>query len=135
MLSRAYIKDQHDKELLVDIEVMVHSVLHEIPASPIKLEEIRRAISDSTELQTFRQILMSGWPLSRKSVPREVEACWIIRDEIAVINGMIFAGRKLIIPHMSHERVEKSKVCARNVIYSPGLDGDISCVIVVCSTC
>ena len=65
-LSRAYGQDHHDKELLDDIEVMVHSVIQEIPASPVKLEEIRRATADCTELQQMRQVVMSGWPENRK---------------------------------------------------------------------
>ena len=69
-LSRAYVQDHHDKELLDDIEVMVHSVIQEIPASPVKLEEIRRATADCTELQQLRQVVISGWPVRRESVPR-----------------------------------------------------------------
>ena len=79
-LSRAYVQDHHNKELLDDIEVMVHSVIQEIPASPVKLEEIRRATADCTELQQLRQVVMSGWPVTRKSVPREIEAYWNIQD-------------------------------------------------------
>ena len=145
-LSRAYVQDHHDKELLDDIEVMVHSVIQEIPASPVKLEEIRRATADCTELQQLRQVVMSGWPVTRKSVPREIEAYWNIRDEITVIDGLLFAGRKLIIPrsmrsvmlellHESHQGVEKSKARARNVMYWPGINGDISRIVTACSTC
>ena len=125
---------------------MVHSVIQEIPASPVKLEEIRRATADCTELQQLRQVIMSGWPVTRKSIPRKIEAYWNIRDEITVIEGLLFAGWKLIIPrsmisvmlellHESHQGVEKSKAHARNVMYRPGINGDISRIVTACSTC
>ena len=125
---------------------MAHSVIQEIPASPVKLEEIRRATADCTELQQLRQVVMSGWPVTPKSVPRENEAYWNIREEITVIDGLLFAGRKLIIPrsmrsvmlellHESHQGVEKSKARARNVMYWLGINDDISRIVTACSTC
>ena len=37
--------------------------------------------------------------------------------------------------HESHQGVEKSKACARNVMYWPGINGDISRIVTACSTC
>ena len=53
-LSRSYAQDQHGKELLDDKEVIVHPVIQEILASPVKLEKFPRAAVDYTTLQQLQ---------------------------------------------------------------------------------
>ena len=64
-LSRAYIDSEPDRELIDDVEIMVHSVTKNFPASTGRLEQIRSATADDVTLQRLLQVVMNGWPVSR----------------------------------------------------------------------
>ena len=68
------------------------------------------------------------------------------RDELFQPEGILFKGRKIIIPlvlrpemleliHESHLGLERCKERARMVMYWPGMAGDIERTVTQCSTC
>ena len=61
-LSRAYITGEPDRDLSQDIEVMVHAVVRDIPATDNKLEEIRMRTEEDRTLQRLKQVVQQGWP-------------------------------------------------------------------------
>ena len=71
---------------------------------------------------------------------------WPLRDELHIIEGLVFRGETLVIPpSMRHEwltkllesdlGIEKCKASARPIIYWPGMGRDIEETISRCSIC
>ena len=119
-LSRAYIQGESSAELEDELSRIVHSLVLNIPVSASKLSEIRQATEQDPTLRNVKDLIVTGWPKSRKSVSPEVQNLWNIRDELHVAEDIIFVGEKVSIPaklrqqmlrlvHESHMGAEKSK--------------------------
>ena len=147
-LSRTNIdgEDDKDPELAEDIEVMVHTVVKNIPASPGKLQHIRVATAADSVLQKLQRVIMEGWTESRKSLSDDVLEYWDIRDELSCVDGLIFAGTHMVIPecmrsgmlvllHEAHMGIEKNKARARGRLSWPGISRDISDYVAKCAVC
>ena len=71
---------------------------------------------------------------------------WPLRDELRIIEGLVFRGETLVIPpsmrhelltklHESHLGIDKCKVSARPIMYWSGMGRDIEETISRCSIC
>ena len=78
-LWRAYITGDAGCGAPEDMEVLVHSLVANLPATIDKLEQFRRAFSKDQVMQKLKQYLRHGWP-QRKSADME----WICLWKIAV---------------------------------------------------
>ena len=146
-LSRAYLKtDGEQLDLNDDIEVMVHSLVTNIPATSEKIAEIKAATKEDETLQTLKETIKQGWPKHRQSVPTCITPYWNVRYELSEAEGLLFKDNRLIIPlstrkdmlqliHESHQGIEKCKNRARSVIYWPGMNNDIITVVSNCTVC
>ena len=123
-LSRAYLSNESsDEELQSDMEVLVHSLVKNLPLSAEHKSQMQLAIEDHC-LQLLQQLSKVGWPSNWRRVPEEVRPYWNVRDQVYDAEGLIFLGEKLIVPprlrkdmlnlvHESHQGIEKSKARAR----------------------
>ena len=145
-LSHAYIQCESRAELEDELSRIVHSIVINIPVSARTLSEIRQATEQDPTLRKVKDLIVTGWPKSRKSVPPEVQNLWNIRDELHVAEDVIFVGEKVLIPaklrqqmlrlfHESHMGAEKSKARARTVMYWPSMSKDIEDEVSKCSMC
>jgi len=71
-----------------------------LPVSDSKLREIQQATAEDTTLQTLKKTIINGWPEERKSIPAEITAYFSVRDELAVQDGIIFRGQRIVIPKL-----------------------------------
>ena len=71
---------------------------------------------------------------------------WNYRDEITIIDGIVFKSQKIIIPkalrsemlgriHTGHMGVQKCKEHARDVLFWPGMCKEIENMVKQCTTC
>ena len=83
---------------------------------------------------------------SRHEVPASVHAYFSMRDELAVSDGLIFRGERVVIPegmrkltkeclHRSHLGVESVLRRARECLYWPNMAADIRQVVENCEAC
>ena len=70
------------------LDVYVDAILKQMPVSDEKLEQIRNASKDDSELQELQKHLQQGWPDSPKDVPAMIRPYWNYRDEITAIDGL-----------------------------------------------
>ena len=88
----------------IGLDVYVDAILKQMPVSDKKLEEIRNATKDDNELKELQKYVQQGWPDSPKDIPAMIRPYWNYRDEITVIDGIIFKSQKLMIPKaLRHE--------------------------------
>ena len=141
--STSTIPDSNTEE---EVRVYVDSLVTVVQVTEKRLEEIREeTIYDST-LKQLSDIVPNGWPNERQKCPQEVRDYWNYRDELSVINGVVFKGTKIVIPkalrpemlqrvHAGHLGQEKCKKRARQVIFWPRINQDIDRMIGSCSIC
>jgi hypothetical protein len=132
-LSRAYLPYQptdRDVELTDDIDVTIHTLVYELPASNSRLDEIRRQIVECPELSQLRSCLVNGFPVKAPSV--EMAAYRKVATDIIDADGLLLKNGRIIVPvsmrpallaliHEGHLGAEKSKARARHALWWPNL--------------
>jgi hypothetical protein len=142
-LSRAHLPMQSSAGLET---VRIHAVTESVPASSQKLQEIRSATANDSELQKLVTYVTNGWPKYQGDIANAVKPYWAIRDEIHVEEGIVFLGDRLIVPtslrqsmllrlHEGHLGVNKCKARAADVLYWPNINEEIQITVAKCSTC
>ena len=143
-LSRAYLNETVENvPPNDDIEVMVHSFIQEIPASPEKLKQLKEETAKDEALQALKTQIAESFPTHRKALKPILTPYWNIRNELSEADGLLFKGRQLIIPktmqsstldltHESHLGIEKCKARARAIVY---WSRDIHDTVAKCSIC
>lgn len=140
-LSRAYLKDQpSDQEEIESVNAIEYIAL-----KTDKIIRIRDATERDPALQTLKALIKQGWP-PKEEVPTSITHYFSHRDELAVTDGLIFRGERLVIPrslrqemlhelHRGHTGVEGSLRRARETIYWPSMNGDVKNHSANCEVC
>ena len=100
---------------------------------------------DHTCIQLQHQIL-KGWPENSKGVPQEIKQYYAFRDELAIQDGLIMKGQRIIIPtalqqeylqelHLGHPGLEATKARAKETVYWDGMNGKIEETVASCKAC
>ena len=142
-LSRAHLPRTSDcgQEEFETINALSYLIMPEE-----KIHEIRQHTSDDTSLQQLKRIIQEGWPADEKSLPPLVTPYFSVRDELAVTDGLIFRGERLVIPkgmraavkkdiHSGHQGIEACLRRAREHVYWPGMNKELKAWIRTCETC
>ena len=145
-LSRAYIDGCHQSEVEEDVE-SIHAV-HFLSVSESQLEEIRQetAKDPTNHASPQESFTTEGWPDHRDSTPPEVHAYFSFRDELAAHDGVLFKGLRCIIPtslrakvkekiHRAHIGIQGCLRRAREVVYWPGMNQEITDYVSQCEVC
>ena len=147
MITRVFLPEDsvHD-EMNDDVTKMIHSLVENLPMTTEKLPEMKSATAEDGVLQQLVRFLTDGWPSTRANIPSAVSHYRKFKDEIYEVDGLLFFGQKLIIPHQlrpdilrgiheSHLGMEKCKSRAKPVVYWPGMSADIERLVAKCPTC
>jgi hypothetical protein len=148
-LSRAYLTGSptsSERELTADIEVTVHTLLHECPLSNKMLDDIRDATSKDNTMSELRDYIVNGFPSDISVLSSELKAYHKLIADLHEIDGLLVHNAKIIIPsslrkqmldivHEGHLGIEKCKSMARQSMYWPGLAREIEQVVGRCATC
>ena len=137
--------DDRDSEFR-HIEAQVDCITSSIPINDNKTEEIRRATSQDPQLQRLKQVIFDGWPENRQDCDKNLLEFWNYRDELTVIDDIIFKGTKIFIPqalrqmmldrlHVDHLGEEKTQQRARGIVFWPCMSSDIKQKIANCEVC
>lgn len=135
------------------------ATLHNISVSPTSdtatqdtassdpiLEEIRRAaLIDQTYSQLIKQVI-TGFPSSNSTLPEELLPYWKVRDQLSADGNLILYGARILVPqtlrrqvlerlHDSHRGTEATKRRARQTVWWPNINNDISNIVQSCEAC
>ena len=135
-----------DKDEVTDINLTVHELEASLNATHARLKDLRIRIDQDPELHLLRETISTGWPESRSECPSILEPYWNYRDELAVEDGLLLKGTRLIIPktmqqeilqqlHYGHLGMEKCKLRARSAVFWHGINKHIEDFVSTCSTC
>ena len=157
-LSRAPVDDpaHDDEEAEQDVGHQIASVIAAVVsdisdggASPFRdaaLSEVRAAADKDPEMIALKDAIRAGFPDHRAQLHPLLGPYWGLRDRLAVDDGLVVCGRRLVIPlslrratlqrlHASHQGVDRTKRRARQAVYWPRMDQDIDNLIGACSKC
>ena len=138
-LSRAYLSDDES-----EIEMADMNAFDLLSVSKERQDDIRERTL--TELQALYDVIVNGWADTKIKTPVSVRDFWTSRDELSVMDGVIFKGMRIVIPptlrphmlsliHQSHLGIVKCKQRAREVMYWPGMSSQIEQLINDCDKC
>ena len=148
-LSRAYLegtvtaKDWQSEHCLQVDEV---NMVEDVPIDNPLLEEIRRATKEDQELQCISELIRTGWPSRTIDVPVAARPFHQCHREISVQNDLVFKGDRVVIPisltgsvikklHNTHLEMEGCLRRARESLFWPGMNAELSYFVRRCSFC
>ena len=93
-----------------------------------KLTQIRQATNADPILCELRVRILQGWPESRRELHKDLQPYWSYRDELAIENGILLKGDRILIPlinadrnsgkiHYCHQGSEKCKPRAKTCVF------------------
>ena len=146
MLSRAPLSETVNGSMEEDIALHVHFLTSNLPVSKPKLEEIKEATANDPSLKELKDTIKSGLPETKSRTPASIHVYWSVRDELSEVESVILKNDRILVPssmrkemlqmiHQGHMGIEKSKRRARDVLYWPGMNSQISDMISRCTTC
>lgn len=111
-----------------------------------RLKKIRLATSTDFSLQTLMTCIKEGWPETKCDVPLCIKEYWPYRDELSTQNGLAFRGTRIIIPssmrkemieraHASHLGIEYTTGTAREIMYWPKMNAELTEAVKNCKVC
>ena len=101
-----------------------------------RIGEIRQHTNSDPALQQLKQTILQGWPKDKSQITPLVTPYFSIHDELAVTDGLIFRGERLVIPkdmrsrikkdiHAGHKGVDTSLRRAREHLFWSGMSKEI----------
>ena len=117
-----------------------------LPVSDKKLELLKKETENDQTLKLLKDFTLNGWPANKFAIPADVKSFYPLRSEITVANDLLFKSDHIIVPssmrkeikqriHEGHLGQEQCKSRARQVVYWPGINAEISDMVSKCSTC
>ena len=109
-------------------------MLERISISEPKYTELQQKTAN--EFHELYAMIQAGWPETKRQVPHSIREYWESRDELAVLDGVIYRGMKIVVPpsmrpamlaliHGTHLGIVKCKQRAREALYWPGMSAQI----------
>ena len=102
----------------------------------MKVEAIKNATENDQQFVTLTNTILNGWPEQRKSCPTSIAKFWNHRDELTVIDGIVFRGQSLVIPpslrqsmlesvHIGYMGMTKCSRSAKDIMFWPKMSSEI----------
>ena len=97
-------------------------------------EQIRLATLDYEPLGILSGYVCHNWPSTKAEVQKQLQPCWLFKDEIAIFDGIAMKGKRIIVPallqdsamkHINHMGIEKTRLLACNHIYWVNMNASI----------
>ncbi|XP_061887621.1 uncharacterized protein K02A2.6-like isoform X2 [Entelurus aequoreus] len=146
-LSRAVDKRElADSDNSTEIQAYVDMVVTSLPVTADRTEQIRKeTIADET-MKELKSTVQNGWPDNKKDCPLKIQDYWNCRAELTVVDDIVLKGSKFVIPyslrkqmlekiHEGHLGEVKCKRRAREVMFWPRINQDISQTTASCGVC
>ena len=95
-----------------------------------KQDKIKANTASDPTLRILSQAIFEEWPDEIKSVDPRIREYWHYRDELALQDGIIFKGRRVVIPrnvqedilaqlHYGHQGIENTRLLAKEHVFWP----------------
>ena len=140
-LSRVY--QPSSKNTQGDFDMV--NVLKILPVSEEKHDEILGHTSKDEVLQLLKEVILTGWPANKKSLPAVLNPYYRYLDELPVYNGLILGENVLLFHtlcyqtmkqlHSSHLGINGCLRRARECLFWLSMSAKIKEYIIQCEIC
>lgn len=111
-----------------------------------RLGELRREADADDTYQRLLEMVTGGFPNSKNQLPQLLLPFWSVRHELTVHDGLILKGCRIMVPvasrkatlemlHASHQGIDRTKRRARQTVWWPGINSDITNTVSACNSC
>lgn len=129
-----------------DVICQVNNVIDNLPISKNKQDEILSETNKDPILCLLKKTILKGWPKNKAEVYNEIQHFWNFRDELNIINDLIFRQNALVIPksmqkemlsraHEGHVGVNFSTNRVKDILFWPNMLSQIKDMCLSCYTC
>ncbi|XP_033991872.1 uncharacterized protein K02A2.6-like [Trematomus bernacchii] len=129
-----------------DVACYVATVIQGIPASPTRMENIRKETAADSELQAVIKLIRAGWPEYSSNVPLNIRDYTKVKNELSEADGLVIRGNRIVVPgslradilqkiHEGHQGLSKCRERANASVWWPGLSVDIKNIVNICKSC
>ena len=116
------------------------------PMEDATLTRLREVACGDSEYQALCTTVQNGFPNAKTDLPSHLRPYWPVRDRLALDDGPLVCGPRLVIPaglrrevlsrlHDSHQGIIRTQRRARQTVYWPGVDRDVANVVRSCAPC
>ena len=113
---------------------------------PTRLETLQENTKSDPTLVALQELIKTGWPESMQDLTDSLHPYWCFRDELALMDGLVLKGSRVIIPielqedtlqrlHEGHHGQPAMLRRARRTVYWPGIQDDITRITQQCDEC
>lgn len=141
-------ENQSFVDIDIDNEIVCHvnSFVDILPISKLKLETFTcESLKDNVH-NLLRKTIFNGWPNSKDKLLNELALFWNYREELHVIDDLIFKNNSLLVPatlqtemlQKIHEGQMSVNFCcnrAKNVLFWPSMQSQIKEMCLSCEAC
>ena len=110
------------------------------------IEQLRTVADLDQDYQALIKAVMDGFKMCQADANPFVKQFWSNREELSVTDGLVLFESRLVIPaaarrdvlaklHASHQGVERTRRRARQSVFWPGINADISNTVGACAAC
>ena len=110
------------------------------------LQELRTVAMTDPEQIALQSLIKAGWPNDKAAVPELARPYWAIRHELTAHDGLLFKQDRVIVPssarptilhklHAAHRGSEFTIRHARNCVFWPGINSQVSDMCRNCVIC
>ena len=97
-------------------------------------------------MHALKTIIRQGWSETKDKIPESLAPYFSFRDELTIHDGLVFKGERLVISlrarpyiksrlHASHVGIQGSLRRARESVYWPGMNQEVSDYRSKCTVC
>jgi len=137
--SRASLNEAPPEEEEIQV-----NMLERISISEPKYAKLQQ--NTANKLHELYAICQAGWRETKQQVPHSIRQYRDTRDELAVLDGVIYRGMRIIVPpsmrpamleiiHGTHLGIVKCKQRAREALYWADMSAQIEDEVKDCTTC
>ena len=122
------------------------SIAQVLSIEPSHLQKLQQATKEDQALITLHKFISIGWPESIQDVPEKIHAYWPFRDELTLLDSLIFKSNRVVVPdqmrpqflirlHEAHQGLSSTLHRARRCVFWPKIQKDIQDMIDKCEEC
>jgi len=127
--------------------IKMDETIHSVHWSNTKLDQLKAETRKDPTLSALITVVGEGWPTKSSELTDALKPYWSIKDYISIDNGILLKGQQIIIPpslrqdvlrqihEQCHQGIEKTRLLARQCIFWPNINNDISALVGGCCIC
>ena len=66
----------------------------------MSIHQIKQATAQDEHLQWLQSLIISGQADTKDQLHQDIRPYWSLKDDLAVIDGVVMKGRHIIVPEM-----------------------------------